>query len=273
MIRKLAICLGLALAALFVVGRSSPVHAAEPPSKLVLDFAEDKFDRSRWSIDPNSPPGASISLRQQALRVMIPPGPHGRPPAAIRARFKFEGDFEVKMDYQIQALPKPTKEWINISILVEGADGKVAVIRQNHSSMGQGYGAWAQLPPPPPGRGLWAHWPTEDTHGTLRLARTGSEITFEAAGPLGEFHRIASQEFGTGRVEILEFDLMATPATTSPVDVTLDNISVTADRILGGSEGRLEPVIAPTWVILTVIIALLLFITLFRRFGTRGRTV
>ena len=43
------------------------------------------------------------------------------------------------MDYQIQSLPKPQKEWINVAILVGGSGGLAAVYRTNHFKEGQGY--------------------------------------------------------------------------------------------------------------------------------------
>jgi hypothetical protein len=231
-IKQLFECLSLALATLFVVNHGKLAWGDEPKAKLLLEFDSGKFDRSLWSLNRESPPGVTMTPREKTLRIVIPPGPAGRPPAEVKGRFKIEGAFELKMDYQIQSLPKPQKEWINIAILVGGAGGLAAVYRTNNYREGQGYSAWTDSGEGREKKNYWVHKPTEDLRGTLRLVRTGSRLVFEAAGPDGEFRKVATREYGRSPIDTVGFHIMATPAVAAPIDVTFANISVKADKIV-----------------------------------------
>ncbi len=231
-IRWLTKCLGLTLATMLVVDRCTPARGDDPKTTLLPDFDMGKLDRTLWSLNTESPAGVDMTPSGRSLRIVIPPGRAGRPPAEVKGRFKIEGDFELKMDYQIQSLPKPQKEWINVAILVGGAGGLAAVYRTNHFKEGQGYSAWTESGEGPRKKNYWVHKPTEDPRGTLRLVRSGSQLIFEAAGPDGKFQKVATREYGKGPVDTVGFHIMASPAVTVPIDVTFANISVTAERIV-----------------------------------------
>ena len=210
----------------------------DPKTTLLLDFDSGKLDRTL--VAQYGEPGEGVNMKPSgsSLRIVIPPGRAGRPPAEVKGRFKIEGDFELKMDYQIQSLPKPQKEWINVAILVEGAGGKAAVYRTNHFKSGQGNAAWAESGEGKEKRVFAVQKPTEDSRGTLRLTRTGSQLIFETAGPSGKFQKIATREFGKAPVDTVAFHILLSPAVTEPIDVTFANISVTAERIIATGAGN-----------------------------------
>ena len=236
--RRLAVCLGVTLTILMVVYGCTPARGDDPKTKLLLDFDSGKLDRTLWLLNTESPAGVNMTPSGSSLRIVIPPGRAGRPPAEVKGRFKIEGDFELKMDYQIQSLPKPQKEWINVAILVEGAGGKAAVYRTNHFKSGQGNSAWTESGEGPEKRVFWVHKPTKDSRGTLHLVRTGSQLIFETAGPEGKFQKIATREFGKAPVDTVGFHILASSAVTDPIDVTFANISVTAEKIVATGAGN-----------------------------------
>jgi hypothetical protein len=201
------------------------------PGEISETFAGDTFDRTRWWFDRRSPPGVRVELGGEILHVVVPPGAAGRPAASLRAQFAVEGDFDIRAEYEIKALPRPPKEWSNIEIFISGPDGAAAVIRTNHAVAGDGYSLWFE---PSSGKGTggaWKHMSTHDDAGTLRLERIGQELRFWAAARGGKMKMIGAVPLGDGPIRQVEVRGIA-PATRSALDYRVDNISVRADRLI-----------------------------------------
>jgi hypothetical protein len=140
-------------------------------------------------------------------------------------------------------------------------------MRASHSEAGHGYSLWWE-PRQEGVAGGWQHEPTESLRGTLRLTRTGETLRFwysdnvdanvvrslrertgNAAPSPGDgdaanegFIEIGSAP-GYGAAAITSIELWVTvPETTSPVDVTFDNVTVRADRIIDPSAPAASPV-------------------------------
>jgi hypothetical protein len=222
------------LAALAMAGATLAfqVFFGDPkPVEFLEGFTGGSFDRRKWMLIPQSPPGVQFDLSGDSLHIIVPPGPSGRPAASFRANFQIEGDFELRMDYQIGSLPKPKNEWVNVEIFVDGTDGFAAVIRTNHAAQGHGYTMWFDPRDKAKAQGVWKHVPTSDQSGTLRLQRLGSEVHYWAAAPAKDLNRIGSVAFGSGPIHHIEFRVIA-PKLESPVELTLDSIAVKADRLI-----------------------------------------
>lgn len=221
----------LALWGLLGPGSHGPCRADGPAAFEVREnFAGETFDRARWSVDRRSPPGVRVDLGGESLRIAVPGGPAGRPPAALRALFSIEGDFELRADYALEALPRPAQEWSNVEIFIDGPDGAAAVIRTNHATLGDGYTLWCE-PAPGRGPGAWKHVPTGDRAGTLRLERVGHELRFWAAAPGHEPRQLGTAPFGDRPVRRIEFRAI-TPRLRVPLAFRLDDIIARADRLI-----------------------------------------
>ena len=100
----------------------------------------------------------------------------------LDSRFGLEGDFDISVDYSIRSLPRPEKEWTNLSIFIIGPDGMAAMTRTNNSNSGEGYSMWFQPWEGSKAKGTARNVPTQDKAGTLRLARLGKELALLCLG-------------------------------------------------------------------------------------------
>jgi hypothetical protein len=243
----------LALIGLVLFVAVATVHAQDGElTEIRENFDGARWSRHWWSIDQHSPRGVKVDLSGNALHFVVPPGPAGRPPAAMKGRFFLEGDFDVRVDYAAKSLPQPKSEWINIQVFIDGAGGPAAVIRTNNSTAGSGYSLWWE-PHREGAKGGWAHEPTESLKGTLRLTRVGETLRFwyaenvvpslrdgdptDAVATLADtdpadegFVEIGSAKYGADAITSVEL-WVSVPELPSPVDVTFDNLVVSADRI------------------------------------------
>jgi hypothetical protein len=225
--------LTLALVCFFTIAPSSVDAAGWPESTTLIEsFDGGKLDSSNWMIDPMSPPGVKFDLVADGLRIRLPPGTHGRPPAVMQSRFEIEGNFDIRLSYRIGSLPKPKREWSNIEIYIDGQDGQAAVIRTNHAEVGPGYTLWYGPPKGSNKKGAWKHIPNRDDVGTLRLERSGRRLRFEAGYRPDGLREIGEVDFGDGTVEKLQFRLLV-PETQADTDVAFEDVRVRADRLIG----------------------------------------
>jgi hypothetical protein len=196
------------------------------------DFTGGDFDHSRWALANTSVAVTKIGFSRGRIRLVVPPGPDMRPLVGLSSRFGLEGDFDVVVDYVIHSLPKPAKEWVNVSIFINGPGGMAAMTRTNNAASGHGYSTWFQPPAGSKAQVQASGTPTEDKTGRLRLARVGTELRFSASAAGQPFHQLAAVEYGDRAVETLAFQVLA-PALKAPVDVEFHNITVKADRLTG----------------------------------------
>ena len=114
------------------------------PTEITETFDRGEFDRMRWSLNNTSVAVTQVDFSKRKMRLVIPPGPDKRPLMGLDSRFGVEGDFDISVDYSIRSLPKPEKEWVNLSIFIIGPDGMAAMTRTHNSKSGQGYSMWFQ---------------------------------------------------------------------------------------------------------------------------------
>jgi hypothetical protein len=170
-----------------------------------------------------------VDFSKKKMRLVIPPGPDKRPLMGLGSRFGFEGNFDISVDYAIRSLPKPEKEWVNLSIFVIGPDGMAAMTRTHNSKSGQGYSLWFQPVEGSKAKGSGRDEPTQDNAGTLRMARIGKELRFYSWASGKPQKEIGAVDFGDRPIDKVAFQVF-TPAMKSPIDFEYDNISVKADH-------------------------------------------
>ncbi len=203
--------------------------AAGDPQRIVETFQRDSYDKALWAIERL---GATVDPAGGQLKISVPKGPAGRPPVGLLGRFRIEGDFDIRAGYAITSWPMPKKEWINLTICIEGADGAAVVMRSNHSKEGSGYALWheaADKTRP----GAWKQIATKDTRGTLRLKRSGDQLQFLVAGPAETTSReLGAITYGTSPITALTFQVVVTE-TQAPVEVAIGKIEIEAERLIG----------------------------------------
>jgi Protein of unknown function (DUF1583) C domain len=223
-------------------------EAGSAPTEIKEDFTGGDFDHTRWALNNTSVAVTKTDFSRAVFRLVVPPGPDMRPLVGLSSRFGLEGDFDVSVDYAIRSLPKPAKEWVNLSIFIQGPDGMAAMTRTNNSNSGHGYSTWFQPPAGSKAQVQAGGGPTEDRNGRLRLVRVGKELRYYACARGQSFRQIAAYEFGDRPIETLAFQVLA-PALKAPVDVEYDNISVKADRFTGLVYVPPIPIGPVTWII------------------------
>lgn len=212
------------------IGAGQSVFAQEPgPTEINEPFDSRDFDRMRWSLNNTSVALTKVDLSKSSFRLTIPPGPDKRPLMGLESRFGLEGEFDITVDYAIRWLPRPAKEWVNLSIFIIGPDGMAAMTRTNNSQSGDGYSIWFQPWEGSKSKGTANNVPTQDKTGTLRLARTGKTLRFFAWARGQAQTEIGSVEFGDRPIDKIAFQVLA-PAMKAPIDIEFDNVSVKADR-------------------------------------------
>lgn len=202
------------------------------PTEIKETFSGRDFDHARWTLSNTSVAITKVDFSRGVMRLIVPPGPDMRPLMGLSSRFGLEGDFDVRVDYTIRSLPKPEKEWVNLSIFVSGPDGMAAISRTNDAGSGHGYSRWFQ-----PRAGiimapLAMNVPSDDKAGTLRLERLGKELRYYAGGRGRPLHQIGAVDFGDRPIDTVAFQVLPQPLKSS-IDIEFDNISVKADRIAG----------------------------------------
>jgi hypothetical protein len=199
------------------------------PTEITETFDRGEFDRMRWSLNNTSVAVTQVDFSQKKMRLLIPPGPDKRPLMGLDSRFGFEGDFDISVDYSIRSLPKPDKEWVNLSIFIIGPDGMAAMTRTHNSKSGPGYSMWFQPSEGSKAKGSARDVSTQDKAGTLRLARVGKELRFYAAATGQPQKEIGTVDFGDRPIDKVAFQVF-TPASKAPIDIEFDNMAAKADR-------------------------------------------
>jgi len=218
-----AAMLGLSLAA-------GEAFAAE----LVEDFHRGQFDRDSWTVDPRNPPGVKMDLKGERWHVVIPAGEQERPPAQLQSRFKLDGDFDIRVDFELlQFVPPEDKQTLKIELYISSEGGSASVMRQAHPDAEAAYAIWYGPPKDSAKKGIWKRVEGAANAGVLRMRRQGSILVFEATEP-GQDLAVPLGEVEFGRDAIQQVALrVGVPATKKSTDVAFDHIWIAADKIIG----------------------------------------
>jgi hypothetical protein len=220
---------GVLMVAASIDGGTRAQAQDSAPTEVNETFDGRDYNRMRWSLNNISVAVIKVDFSNRTMRLVVPPGPEKRPLMGLDSRFGIEGDFDITVDYSIHSLPRPDKEWVNLSIFIMGPDGMAAMTRTNNSSSGQAYSIWFQPWEGSKAKGTAKNEPTQDKTGTLRLARIGKQLRFFAWARGQPQKEMGAVDFGDRPIDTVGFQVLA-PALKSPIDFEYDNIAIKADR-------------------------------------------
>jgi len=228
LLRKLFFCGVLALFALH--------PGAAPAVTVSWDFAGG-LDHSNFTYSTNS----NVTLTDTAgeLQLTKPAqwsGSNLIQGGYIRPNFLLQGNFDVQVDYKINATPLND----GVAIHMELWNPYSYLARANDNGQGQTYYVYRDPP-----RAYYGGRSTPDNQGTFRAVRSGGTVTFyeKASGAPSWTTIYTDSSFGS---QDIHFDLAvqdsqyATPYAKS-FDASFDNLRVTADSLSGYSPVPLPP--------------------------------
>lgn len=202
---------------------------------LVFDFESgpgpnfELFDaEGLWSIDEDGPELRIAKLADDGSVV-----PTGFASGGIKSKFMVDGDFTVTADFGLDTFPATGEKQLNESLMGVFRDGtpkqfellRFRLENQNLLEVFAGGPLGVQT--------------STLTDGRYRIVRTGSSISgFIAPGSSDFFTGIASVADFTGPVTVQLFasqgkNPAATGRSTTPMDITFDNLVIEADTITG----------------------------------------
>jgi len=196
-----------------------------PPVDFIERFDGNKYDHTRWQL---ATPGAmvgSVEVLNDGLIITAPPAKQKRTQIRNSGKFAFDGDFEVAIDFKlITPFPEIEKDYINLELIVHGADGVAHFSRATHKGAGNGVVAYFR-PTAKSRNDVWKFLNAPDESGTLSLVRKGKTIDFlftahDSTHPVV----VASAPFGNGPVKNMSVALSVSSPTTTPFQVRVDNI-------------------------------------------------
>ncbi|QEH39109.1 Serine/threonine-protein kinase PrkC [Aquisphaera giovannonii] len=140
--RALLILLGVATAS---------AHASDA---IEADFARQGIDRWLFQTKANDT-GGRWEPTAAGVRATLPKGPSNNQPTQLVGQFRLEGDFEIMAEYEIESLPKATRDKSakdamapsnNVEIGMSGPDWMVTCFRSNTEAADDQIGYYAKTP-------------------------------------------------------------------------------------------------------------------------------
>jgi hypothetical protein len=168
---------------------------------------------------------ATVGPADGRLRVHVMPRRGQSPPVGIRTRGAIEGDFEFRVDYAIVSIPKFDDGEIKAEIAFDCGNGGASLTRSVLPNNKHHYFVWSRRP------ATYRVFPTEHQSGTLLLKRTGESLSFQVAGPDGQFEELGSIPYHDGPVKQCRLWVWGPPG-DAPYEWTFDNLEIVAGRIL-----------------------------------------
>jgi len=191
------------------------------PGRIREDFSSKRLDPDTWVVDLMR---ATVAPADGKLQVSVLPRRGENRPVGIRTRCRFEGDFEFRIDYAIVAIPKFETGEIKAEIAFDGRDGGASLTRAVLPNNQHSYFMWSHQAT------TFQRFPTEHQSGSLLLKRTGTNLSFQVAGPDGQFQELGAIPYGDG--PLMECRVLVWgPALDAPFEWSFDNLEIVAGRI------------------------------------------
>jgi hypothetical protein len=228
---------------LFFVAATGCLFQSLQAAEITYDFRGQPYDPALFRL---TGPGASTAIRSDSrgLRITLPPEHGMKPAVGLVLNSGLKGDFEITMEYEILEAERPTGgngAGVSIWITMVSYTKEAATIwRMNRSGTGLD-GSKNSLPlfgshrASTPIGGTREHSGGDlllarAAFGKLRLARTGSTLTYRVAdGASDEFQDIYETELGEDDVDTVRF---AADNGGSPtlVDVLIRGVHIRSDE-------------------------------------------
>jgi len=193
------------------------------PSRIREDFSAKELDSETWVVDLMR---ATVAPTDGQLRVSVHPRSGESPPVGIRTRCGIEGDFEFRVDYAIVSIPKFDSGEFKVEIAFDGRDGGVSLTRAVLPDNQHSHFIWSHRP------ATFRRLPTDHQSGSLLLKRTGTNLSFQVAGPDGQFQELGAIPYDDGPLKECRV-LVWVPAGDAGFDFecAFDNLEIVAGRI------------------------------------------
>ena len=188
-----------------------PKKATPPPPRPMTEYIEYQF-RDGITKDPmlrffGPGAGSMASIQPEGLQFTIPADRKDTNNVGIESKQRLRGDFEITLQYELIALPDPLPKLgagIGLGIWLDTPDKfKASMSRARRPNGAKFAPSFAKLGPD--GKEVPRYLPApaandKETKGLLRLARTGTKLTYQAAEGGGGFRVIATAEIGPADV-------------------------------------------------------------------------
>lgn len=174
---------------------------------------------------------------QQGGELKIKIGAGSEKGAGLNSKFRFKGDFEMRVDYRLITWPPANDVRLGFEGLGFAPDDYAEVMIKRISRNPN--------EPPNPGKEVYSSafkenltwWgndvETEDDHGTLKLTRAGSVLTGHFSKDGGPWQLIGSHDYSTptGLPEWAAVTLWANGRPTTDVEIAFNNFQVSYDQV------------------------------------------
>jgi hypothetical protein len=190
-----------------------------------------------------------VRFEPAGLRIVLPDGyPKVRPETGLRMPLDIKGDFEITMNFEILAEPKPadTGFGTRVTFGVNTPEKKAARIsRMIYANGSMRFASWSSKQPNDPKDLKRIHYfPTDAMTGRLRLSRAGSVIAYHAAKDADEeFALLQTYPFGTEDVSDVQI-VGTTGGERANLDVRVTDLRIRAASLSRG-QGHELPIAAP----------------------------
>jgi len=191
------------------------------PSRIREDFSADRLNSKVWTVDFMQ---ATVAPTDGQLRVSVLPRRGESSPVGIRTRCRIEGDFEFRIDYAIVSIPKFETGEIKAEIAFDGGEGGVSLTRAVLPDNQHSHFIWSHRP------ATFRRLPTDHQSGSLLLKRTGTNLSFQVAGPDGQFQELGAIPYDDGPLKECRV-LVWGPGIDAPFEWAFDNLEIVAGRI------------------------------------------
>ncbi|WP_165233839.1 protein kinase domain-containing protein [Aquisphaera insulae] len=228
---------------LIVLGlASATASTAHGGDAIEVDFARRGIDRWLFQTRANGT-GGRWEPSATGVAATLPRGPANNQPAQLVGQFRLEGDFEIMADYQIESLPRATRDRSardamspsnNVEIGISGPDWMVTCFRANTEAAGDNLGYYAKTPL---GEARFTTIPLKrasTTRGRLGLRRQRGMLTIlhgESDGIGADLVESDPILFGSDPVPEPSLRLIKLNS-RDPLAVTYTRLEVKADRIV-----------------------------------------
>jgi serine/threonine protein kinase len=247
--------LGLGLVA-WLAGTPHPGAGKEAPQEYYHSFKDHPDDRQGLElIGPDA--DDCVKFEPAGLRITLPagytgpPGFHGeRPDTGVILSVGVKGDFEITAGFEILQEPAPGEAGLPQTRLTldAGADRAkntvTALSRRVENGAGSQFLTWMIRWDEEAGKhdSAWGAFPTRASTGRLRLARSGSVVSYYVAeGPDGEFTLLRKEPFTGGDLEDVRLVASTGANAQGSLDARFTDVRIRAASLTNVPEVALPP--------------------------------
>jgi hypothetical protein len=185
----------------------------------------------------------------QGLRVTIPADRGDTSPVSVVLGRRLRGDFDIALGYELLAVGDPAPEYgagVVLRVLFDEPSSLSAILSRSRKPGRETFGAHRVLKGPDGKEKYFNNVEAKATapRGTLRLARTGSQLRYLVAEEGQDSTTLESVDVGTADVQMvwLRCTTMYKPIA---LDVRLTNLVIDADEFPDGVPSSQAPDVAP----------------------------